>query len=170
MKGVNYMPRAKEKSTGKRAGRPPLSPVTNELKLSFPSLSVNEGFARSALGAFLAQLDPTPTELVDLKCALSEAVTNCIVHAYADGIGTVKLTVTLRGDRTVNIEVKDNGRGIPDIAQAREPLFTTDAAGERSGMGFTVMESFTDRLNVVSKPGRGTTVRMTKKLSQRKKL
>lgn len=164
------MPRTKGKNNSRHPGRPPLSPVTNELKLSFPSLSVNEGFARAALGAFLAQLDPTPTELVDLKCALSEAVTNCIVHAYSDGIGTVKLSVSLRADRTVIIEVRDLGRGIPDVAQAREPLYTTDAAGERSGMGFTVMESFSDKLSVVSKPGHGTTVRMIKRLSERKKL
>lgn len=160
------MPNNKE-FAARRPGRPPLSPVINEIKLSFPSLSVNEGFARAALGAFIAQLDPTPSELADLKCALSEAVTNCTVHAYPDTVGTVKMTVTLREDRTVIIEIGDRGLGIPDVEKAREPLFTTDAAGERSGMGFTVMESFSDRLTVVSKPGHGTTVRMVKRLSRR---
>lgn len=158
---------SKNESSARRPGRPPLSPVINELRLSFPSLSVNESFARAALGAFIAQLDPTPSELADLKCALSEAVTNCAVHAYPDTVGNIKMTVVLREDRTVFIEISDRGTGIPDIPKAREPLFTTDAAGERSGMGFTVMESFSDRLTVTSKVGRGTTVRMVKRLSRR---
>lgn len=139
----------------------------NRLVLTFPSLSVNEGFSRAALGAFLAQADPTPTELIDLKCALSEAVTNCIVHGYRDTVGKIRMTVRLFDDRTVSVEVRDSGRGIEDVERAREPLFTTDAEGERSGMGFTVMESFTDNLTVVSHPGRGTVVRMSKKLSKR---
>lgn len=155
------------KTGARKTGRPHLPPVINEIKLSFPSLSVNEGASRAAVGAFIARLDPTPSELTDLKCALSEAVTNCIVHAYPDIIGIVRITVRIREDRTVQLEVRDCGIGIPDIPRAREPLFTTDAAGERSGMGFTVMESFTDKVRIVSRPGRGTTVVMTKRLSPR---
>lgn len=142
----------------------------NRLQLQFPSLSVNEGFARAALGAFLAQADPTPTELMDLKCALSEAVTNCTVHAYPETVGKIRMTVRLFADRTVTVEVRDSGLGIEDIRRAREPLFTTDAEGERSGMGFTVMESLTDKLAVTSAPGKGTCVRMRKKLKTRGKL
>lgn len=148
----------------KHGGRPRLSPICNEMKLDFPSHSKNESFARAAAGAFIAALDPTASELSDIKCALSEAVTNCTVHAYPDRIGTIRLEIKLREDRTVIITVKDKGVGIPNIEEAREPLFTTDAAGERSGMGFTVMESFSDNVKITSKPGRGTSVTMTRKL------
>jgi len=148
----------------KHGGRPRLSPICNEMKLDFPSHSRNESFARAAAGAFIASLDPTASELSDIKCALSEAVTNCTVHAYPDCIGMIRLEIKLREDRSVIITVKDKGVGIPNIEQAREPLFTTDAAGERSGMGFTVMEGFSDNVKITSKPGRGTSVTMTRKL------
>lgn len=148
----------------KHGGRPKLSPICNEMKLDFPSHSRNESFARAAAGAFIAALDPTASELSDIKCALSEAVTNCTVHAYPDRIGMIRLEIKLREDRTVILTVKDKGIGISDIEKAREPLFTTDAAGERSGMGFTVMEGFSDSVKISSKPGRGTTVTLTRRL------
>ena len=139
--------------------------VKNEMKLQLPSLSINEGMARAAVAAFVSQLNPDTTELADIKCAISEAVTNCIVHAYKDTIGTIYIKVRLNSDNTVFVQIKDRGCGIPDIKQAREPLYTTDAAGERSGMGFTVMESFCDRVRVYSRVGVGTTVNLYKKLS-----
>ncbi len=138
--------------------------VENELNLKMPSRSVNEGFARAAVAAFCAQLNPTAVELADLKCAVSEAVTNCIVHAYREGIGEIRLNVKLCEGRIVQVEIRDRGCGIADVKKAREPLFTTDAAGERSGMGFTVMESFCDSVRVHSRPGRGTTVILLKRL------
>lgn len=143
--------------------------ILNRIQIKFPALSVNEGMARSAIAVFLSQLDPSVTELADVKCAVSEAVTNCIVHGYRDSTetGMITMTVTLFSDRSVKIEIKDRGCGIADVRQARQPLFTTDAAGERSGMGFTVMESFTDSLRVSSKPGKGTTVTMLRRLSDR---
>lgn len=139
--------------------------VVNKMQIKLPSLSVNEGMARAAAAAFVSQLDPTATELADIKCAVSEAVTNCIVHGYRDTVGNVRMTVKLCQGRIVRIEISDNGCGIADVKQARQPLFTTDAAGERSGMGFTVMESFTDGVRVTSKLGKGTTVTMVKVLS-----
>lgn len=141
------------------------APICNEMKLDFPSHSRNEAFARAAAGAFIASLDPTASELSDIKCALSEAVTNCTVHAYPDKIGIIRLSIKLREDGTVIITVKDKGVGIADTKKAREPLFTTDAAGERSGMGFTVMEGFSDSVKLISKPGGGTTVTLTRKLA-----
>ncbi|MBR6708357.1 MAG: anti-sigma F factor [Clostridia bacterium] len=142
--------------------------ISNEIKLSFPSLSVNEGIARSVVAVFAAQLNPTVDELADIKCAVSEAVTNCIVHAYRDSIGVISLNLRICSDDMLRIEIKDKGCGIPDIAAAREPLYTTDPEGERSGMGFAVMESFTDRMRVKSKVGSGTTVTLYKKLNGRK--
>ena len=139
--------------------------VCNEMKLDFPSHSRNEAFARATAGAFIASLDPTASELSDIKCALSEAVTNCTVHAYPDKIGTIRMSIKLREDGTVIITIKDKGIGIADTKKAREPLFTTDAAGERSGMGFTVMEGFSDSVKLSSKPGKGTTVTLTRKLA-----
>ena len=136
------------------------------MQIKMPSLSVNEGMARAAAAAFVSQLDPTATELADIKCAVSEAVTNCIVHGYRDTVGYVRMTVKLCQGRIVRIEIADKGCGIADVKQARQPLFTTDAAGERSGMGFTVMESFTDGVRVSSKPDKGTTVTMVKVLSE----
>ena len=141
----------------------------NRIQIKLPALSVNEAMARAAVAAFVSQLDPGVTELADIKCAVSEAVTNSIVHGYRDAAetGSIAITVTILAGRSVKIEIKDKGCGIPDVGQARMPLFTTDAAGERSGMGFTVMESFTDALKVTSKVGKGTTVTMWKKLSER---
>lgn len=140
------------------------APVVNKMQIKFPSLSVNEGMARATAAAFVAQLDPTATEIADIKCAVSEAVTNCIVHGYRDAVGQIRMTLKLCQGRIVRIEIADKGCGIADIKQARQPLFTTDAAGERSGMGFTVMESFTDGVRVSSRPGKGTTVTMIKVL------
>ena len=141
--------------------------VKNEMKLRLPSLSVNEGMARAAVAAFCSQLDPTPSELADVKCAVSEAVTNCIVHAYKDSIGIIYITVRLCEGGLVRIEIKDNGCGIEDVELARKPLFTTDAENERSGMGFTVMESFCDKVRVFSGCKKGTTVTLFKYLKGR---
>ena len=141
----------------------------NRIQIKLPALSVNEGMARAAVAAFVSQLDPGVTEIADIKCAVSEAVTNAIVHGSRDTPepGSITITVSILSGRAVKIEIKDKGCGIPDVGQARQPLYTTDAAGERSGMGFTVMESFTDALKVTSKVGQGTTVTMWKKLSER---
>ena len=136
----------------------------NRMQLCLPALSVNEGVARAAVVAFCAQENPGVTQLADIKCAVSEAVTNCIVHAYKGKKGLIYITVSLSADHTVRVAIRDKGCGIADVRRAREPLFTTDAAGERSGMGFTVMENFMDRLSVYSRPGEGTVVVMTKRL------
>ncbi len=141
--------------------------VLNKMQLKLPALSVNEGMARATVAAFVAQLDPSVTELADIKCAVSEAVTNSIVHGYRDSNGFITVTVSILEGRAVKIEIRDKGCGIPDVREARQPLFTTDAAGERSGMGFTVMESFTDLLRVTSRPGVGTTVTMFRRFSER---
>lgn len=138
----------------------------NYIKLDFPSRSVNEGFARAAAAAFAAQLDPTLDELGDIKTAVSEAVTNCIVHAYPDSIGKISMRMRILEDGVLEICVKDSGVGIPDVDKAREPLFTTGGE-ERSGMGFTIMESFMDRLTVRSKPGKGTSVTMRRTIERR---
>lgn len=139
--------------------------MKNEMRLSFPSLSVNESFARVAVAAFAASLDPTVEEINDIKTAVSEAVTNCIVHAYRDTVGKITVTVRLE-DNTVRIAVRDSGCGIPDVARAMEPLYTTGGE-ERAGLGFAVMESFTDRVTVRSRVGKGTTVTLTKKIRSR---
>ncbi len=141
--------------------------VVNEMKLRLPSLSVNESMARAAVAAFCSQLDPCASELADIKCAVSEAVTNCIVHGYRDTVGIIYITVRLCEERIVRIEIKDRGCGIENVDEARQPLYTTDAAGERSGMGFTVMESFCDKVRVFSKCGKGTTVTLFKRLTRR---
>ena len=138
----------------------------NYMVLEFPSKSCNEAFARSAVACFAAQMDPTMDELGDIRTAVSEAVTNCIVHAYPNEIGTVVLRCRILKDNVLDIVVKDRGVGIADIEQARRPAFTTGGA-ERSGMGFTIMESFMTRLEITSKPGRGTTVHMRRKLQRR---
>ena len=138
----------------------------NTVKITFPSRSVNEGFARSALSAFAAQADPTLDELADVKTAVSEAVTNCIVHAYANTIGPITLTAALYEDGTLRVEVADKGCGIPDVSKAMEPLFTTGGA-ERAGLGFAVMESFMDSVKVRSAPGKGTRVTLSKRLGTR---
>jgi len=142
-----------------------MKPV-NEAKVEFWSRSANEGFARTAAACFAAQLDPTLDEINDIKTAVSEAVTNCIVHAYPDTIGKVTMRLRLFEDNTVEILVKDSGVGIPDVDQARQPLFTTGSE-ERSGMGFTIMESFTDSMKVRSAPGKGTTVILRKRIARR---
>ncbi|MDD5932050.1 MAG: anti-sigma F factor [Oscillospiraceae bacterium] len=142
--------------------------ASNEVTLEFPSRSSNEGFARSAAACFAAQMDPTLNELEDIKTAISEAVTNAIVHAYPDSIGTVTVKLRICPENVLELTVRDHGKGIPDIAQARTPMFTTGGE-ERSGMGFTIMESFMDKLTVRSVPGRGTTVSMKKKLMPRAK-
>jgi len=142
--------------------------ATNEVLLEFPSRSSNEGFARAAVACFAAQMDPTLNELEDIKTAVSEAVTNAIVHAYPDAIGKVAVRARICPGNVLELTVKDHGRGIADVAKAREPLYTTGGE-ERSGMGFTIMESFMDKLTVRSVPGRGTTVLMRKKLASRMK-
>ena len=139
--------------------------VINEMRLALPSYSVNESAARAIVSAFCAQLNPTFDELSDIRCAVSEAVTNSTVHGYKGMIGTVIIDMKLYGDRSLKIDVKDKGCGIENVERAMQPLYTTDPEGERSGMGFTVMENFMDGIRVTSSPGRGTKVSMVKKLS-----
>ena len=138
----------------------------NYIKLEFPSLSCNEALARSVVGAFAAQLDPTMDELGDIKTAVSEAVTNCVVHAYPESIGRILLRCRILEGERLEIVVKDWGRGIENVDRARTPLFTT-GGDDRSGMGFTIMDSFMDKLKVRSAPNRGTTVTMRRKISVR---
>ena len=138
----------------------------NYMILEFPSKSVNEAFARSAVACFAAQLDPTLDELGDIRTAISEAVTNCIVHAYPDGFGMITLRCRILKDNVLDIVVKDKGVGIADLEQATRPAFTT-GGGERSGMGFTIMESFMSSFDVSSVPGKGTTIHMRRKIKQR---
>ena len=140
--------------------------ANNEVTLAFPSRSSNEGFARAAVSCFAAQMDPTLNELEDIKTAVSEAVTNAIVHAYPDELGKIVMKLRILEGGVLELTVRDWGRGIDDIRQARQPLFTTGGQ-ERSGMGFTIMESFMDRLTVKSAPGKGTTVLMRKRLAPR---
>lgn len=140
--------------------------ASNYITLEFPSRSANEGFARTAAACFAAQMDPTLNELEDIKTAVSEAVTNSIVHAYPASLGKVTMKIRICEGNTLEITVKDRGRGIPDIEKARQPMFTT-GGGERSGMGFTIMESFMDKVSVRSVPGKGTTVVMRKKIAPR---
>lgn len=140
--------------------------AVNTVKFTFPSRSINEGFARGALSAFAAQADPTLDELADVKTAASEAVTNCIVHAYPEVIGPVTLTAALYEDGTLRVVVADRGVGIADVEQARAPMFTTGGP-ERAGLGFAVMESFMDSVKVRSTPGKGTRVTMVKRLGSR---
>lgn len=140
--------------------------ASNYIKVEFPSHSSNEGFARSAVSAFASQLDPTLEELGDLRTAVSEAVTNAIVHAYPDSIGRIMLRLRIPEENTLEITVRDWGRGIEDVEKAMRPLYTTGGE-ERSGMGFTIMSSFMDKLRVRSQPGKGTSVTMRKKISPR---
>ena len=140
----------------------------NRMRLVLPAVSVNEGIARAAVAAFCAQADPSTTELADIKCAVSEAVTNCIVHAYRERAGEICITVRLI-PHGIRVAIRDRGCGIEDIQKAREPLFTTDAEGERGGMGFTVMESFMDKLSVRSIKDKGTLVILTKYLEKKKR-
>ena len=139
----------------------------NHMILEFPSKSTNEAFARSAVACFAAQMDPTLEELGDIRTAVSEAVTNCIVHAYPNDLGIIMVRCRILKDNTLDIVIKDKGIGIPDLEQARRPLYTTGGA-DRSGMGFTIMESFMTSFSVVSEQGKGTTVHMRRKLQRRK--
>ena len=138
----------------------------NYIALDFLSRSVNEGFARTAVAAFAAQLDPTLDELGDIKTAVSEAVTNAIVHAYPDELGKISVRASVFEGNVLEVVVRDWGRGIADVDKAREPLYTTGGE-ERSGMGFTIMESFMDALIVRSRPGKGTVVTMKRRIAQR---
>ena len=139
--------------------------VINETSISFPARSVNESYARYAVSSFCAQLDPTLEEISDIRTAVSEAVTNAIIHGYKeDSRGTVYISVKVCDDRTLIIKVRDSGCGIEDIRLAMTPLYSGDTSGERGGMGFSIMESFTDDLSVRSGVGKGTTVTMVKKL------
>ena len=141
----------------------------NYIKMEFPSKSSNEAFARTAAAAFAAQLDPTLEELGDIKTAVSEAVTNCIVHAYPETVGKIRMRLRIREEQVLEIMVQDWGCGIDDVEKALQPLFTTGGE-ERSGMGFTIMESFMDKLSVRSRPGKGTTVTMRRSIRSRARL
>ena len=138
----------------------------NEFKMQFDSKSANESFARATVSAFVSQLDPTIEELNDIKTAVSEAVTNCIVHAYSEKLGRIYISVSCFENGTVKIKIRDTGKGIEDIRKAREPLFTTGGS-DRAGLGFSVMESFTDKMSVRSSVGKGTTVTLIKKIEGR---
>ncbi|MBO6115981.1 MAG: anti-sigma F factor [Ruminococcus sp.] len=139
--------------------------VLNEIKFSMPSLSVNESSARAAVSSFIVQADPTVEELSDIRTAVSEAVTNAIVHGYRGTRGRISITVRLLPEREIYIRIKDSGCGIADVKQAMAPLFTTAPEEERSGLGFSVMESFMDKLSVKSSVGKGTTITMRKRLT-----
>lgn len=138
--------------------------IINELKMTLDSKSVNEGFSRVAVGSFVSCLDPSVEELMDIKTAVSEAVTNCIVHAYKEKMGKIYITVSICENNIVRIKIRDRGVGIENIEEAMQPLFTT-AGDERAGLGFAVMESFMDKIRVTSKPQKGTTVTLVKHLS-----
>ena len=138
----------------------------NYMILEFPSKSCNEAFARSAVACFAAQLDPTMEELGDIRTAVSEAVTNCIVHAYPEQLGNITLRCRILKDNVLDIVIKDKGIGIRDVDQARRPCYTTGGS-DRSGMGFTIMESFMTNLEITSQPGKGTSVHMRRKLQRR---
>ncbi len=139
----------------------------NFMILEFPSRSTNEAFARSAVACFAAQMDPTLEELGDIRTAVSEAVTNCIVHAYPQELGIITMRCRILKDNVLDIVIKDQGVGIADIEQARRPMFTTGGS-DRSGMGFTIMESFMTSFEIKSVPGKGTTVHMRRKIQKRK--
>ena len=139
--------------------------ATNEIRCTFLSKSENEALARSIISGFLLPLDPTVDELADIRCAISEAVTNCIVHGYRGTEGMIVLSAKSFDDRSVRITVIDRGCGIADVAQARTPLFTTCPDEDRCGMGFSIMESFSDRMTVSSAPGKGTRITLSRKLA-----
>ncbi|MGI6030965.1 MAG: anti-sigma F factor [Eubacteriales bacterium] len=138
--------------------------VLNEMKITCMSKSANEAFARVAVSSFVAQLDPTVEELTDIRTAVSEAVTNAIVHGYGNELGIITLQVRILEDAEIEVVIRDKGKGMEDVKQAMQPLYTTCETGERAGMGFTIMETFMDRLRVTSRPGKGTTVRLRKRL------
>ena len=140
--------------------------LLNYTTFKLPSLSVNEGMARAAVAAFCSQLDPCATELADIKCAVSEAVTNCIVHAYPEKLGIITVRCRILKDNVLDIVVKDRGVGIADVEQAKRPMYTTGGS-DRSGMGFTIMESFMTSFELTSEQGKGTTVHMRRKLQRR---
>jgi stage II sporulation protein AB (anti-sigma F factor) len=140
--------------------------ILNEMKLRIPSHSVNESFARTAVCAFLTQLDPTIADIADIRTAVSEAVTNCVVHAYRGTVGNIEIYVKIMENKSVYIRIKDTGCGIADIEKAMEPLYTTAPNEERAGLGFSVMESFMDKVSVKSKIGVGTTIIMQKTLGR----
>lgn len=145
--------------------------MKNEMHLQFSALSQNESFARVTVAAFIAQLDPTMDELTEIKTVVSEAVTNSIIHGYENNPeGTVYISVTLEGEDTVHLTIRDEGIGIYDVEEARQPLFTTKPDLERSGMGFTIMENFMDSIKIDSSPAAGTVIRLTKHLSKSKAL
>ena len=135
----------------------------NDFRMTIDSRSINEAFSRSSVAAFAAQLDPTVDEITDIKTAVSEAVTNCIVHAYPDSVGKIYIYAAVYEDNSVKISIRDRVVGIPDVKKAIEPLFTT-LVGERAGLGFAVMESFMDKVKVRSRPGSGTTVTLEKRI------
>ncbi len=139
----------------------------NEMKLCFESRSCNESFARTAVAAFIAVLDPNVEEISDIKTAVSEAVTNCIVHGYKDGIGNVYINAKIFENNRVTVTVRDKGCGISDVKKAMEPLYTTCDTGERAGLGFSIMDSFMDKLKVRSKEGKGTTVTLEKTIKSK---
>ena len=138
----------------------------NYMILEFPSKSSNEAFARSAVACFAAQLDPTLEELGDIRTAISEAVTNCIVHAYPNALGMITIRCRILKDHILDVVIKDKGVGIADLEQARKPMFTTGGS-ERSGMGFTIMENFMTTFSVTSEPGKGTTIHMRRKIQKK---
>lgn len=140
--------------------------IINKFSMNILSRSANEGFARATVAAFATQLDPTLEEINDIKTAVSEAVTNCIVHAYCEGLGKIYITGEISNTGVIKIKIKDNGCGIENVSKAMEPLFTT-VGGERAGLGFAVMQSFMDSIRVRSKVGKGTTVILTKKIQPR---
>ncbi len=142
------------------------SKTVNSAKLTIPSLSVNESLSRSFIAAFMMQLNPTVGEVSDMKCAVSEAVTNSIIHAYEGKVGIITVKAALSSDRVLTVEISDRGCGIENVEKALQPLYTTNTDGDRSGMGFTVMETFTDKIKVTSKCGKGTKVKLIKKISE----
>ena len=139
----------------------------NEMKISFPSKSINEGFARTAVAAFVASLDPTLDELTDIKTAVSEAVTNCVVHGYRESVSTIYITAAIYPENLVVVKIRDRGCGMENIPKCMEPLYTTCPEGERAGLGFALMQSLCDKVKVSSKPGSGTTVTLYRKLALR---
>ena len=141
---------------------------SGKVKLEMPAESINEGFARVFSAAFAARLNPTMEEIADIKTAMSEAVTNVIVHAYPGGAGEIYITARVTNGDTLEFTIKDKGVGITDVKKALEPMFTT-GGDDRSGMGFTIMKNFTDKMSVTSRPGKGTTVKLTKKISDRRR-
>lgn len=149
--------------TEKKIKRKTKKALINEIKITLNSDSANESLARTCIAAFASQLDPCIDQLADLRCAVSEAVTNCIVHAYKEKKGKIYINARMYSDRTVSVRITDKGCGIPDVERAMQPLFTTGSTEERCGMGFSVMESFTDGVSVLSAVGKGTSVFMTKK-------